>query len=282
MLENKKRSVHDLQMSELKKLAPHNAGVLRDAARQLTRGAKKSEKDMADLLEQYAYDPTKAGLGDEPALISEDDWIRDASVLIKKHGPELYLRSMMEALRGDLGGIPLMTAKNKNDMCPCGSTKKFGKCCGVLLEDDDPNSCRAIGHEYGPWGKVKDSTWVHTCEKCPAVETAEGVLEIGCEGESVIVVPCRGCKAAPDQDAAWEIYSRVKKTQCIACKQVPVIKLLSIEHLKDGKHVGAWTESYLKWAEQVWTFSQFTGFVGEFILHTKCLKEHGVFVNENI
>jgi len=280
---NKPRNLNDAIIKEaFSRSSGFSQAPVRNLARSFEKQADEIEKKTVDLYSQYARDPANAGLGDEKAIISQEEWIKDAAFLIKQEGAEIYLRTMMEALRKKFGGIPLLSSANKNDKCPCGSTKKFGKCCGLLVESDDPESCRAIGHDYGDWGKVKDSVWVHTCTKCPAVETADNVLEIGCEGEAVIVLPCRGCSAAPDQDAAWEIYSKVKKTLCIACKEAPKIKLLAIEHLKDGKHVRQWEQSILKWEEPVWTFSQFTGYVGEFILHTKCLKAHGVEVNENV
>jgi hypothetical protein len=256
----------------------HGADAARKAFRQ---EANRLDNSIFQTALKYGYDPSLTGMGEDDPVMSEDNWITYALSLMNKEGPNLYLRSMLSTLRKKLGGTPMLSAANKNDPCPCGSTKKFKNCCGKLVEDGDPTSCRAGAHSFGHWGKVKDSVWVRTCADCSAVETVDQVLEIGCEGEVVAVIPCQICKAPADHDAGWNLYSEIKKRSCIACKKVPRIEILIIEHKKNEKHSTTWDKSLIKYLDPAWTIG-LPGFIGDFLIHTACLKEHGITVNEKI
>lgn len=285
MLENKKSKppppLSNLDQARLNDALTQRGNHSAETAR---KAFKKEEAELTrkiyDQATEYGYAAHLTGIG-QPGVMSEEQWITYALMLMNQESPMIYLRQMISTLRKKLGGTPLLSAANKNEPCPCGSTRKFGRCCGKLIEDGDPDSCRAAGHSYDPWGKVKDNVWVHVCNKCAAVETAEGVLEIGCDGENVIVVPCPACKAVPEHEDGWKIYMEVKKRTCMSCKQPPKIELLTVEHWKDEKHSATWEQCFLKYSDPAYTIG-YPGLIGEFLVHTKCLKEHGVQVNEKI
>lgn len=290
MFENKKPEkskplppLRKLDQAILKDATISGSTYAAEAARKSFRQEQvRLDKSIFDAALKYGYDACLTGVGrNETAVISEENWICYALTLMNKEGPNLYLRAMLSALRKKLGGTPLLSAANKNEPCPCGSTKKFKNCCGKLLEDGDPTSCRAGAHSYGNWGKVKESVWVRACTECSAVETVDQVLEIGCDGENAIMIPCRACNAAPDQEAGWKIYSALKSRTCISCKLTPRIEILVMEHEKDGKHSSSWEQTLIKYADLAWTIG-LPGLIGEFVIHTKCLKAHGVEVNEKI
>lgn len=284
MLENKKskplpalRSLDKAILNDA--LAKSNPHAMETARKAFQKEETELNRKVFEQALEVGYSAWLTGLGKEPAAMAEEVWVAYALTLMNKEGPTLYMRQLLTALRKKLGGTPLLSAANKNEPCPCGSTRRFGRCCGKLIEDGDPDSCRAAGHTYGKWGKVKDGVWVHSCEICAQVETAENVLEIGCEGENVIAVPCPACKAVPTHDDGWKIYTEVKKRSCISCKKPPLIEILTIEHWKDGKHATTWEQGYLKYSDLAWTIG-FPGLLSEFLVHTQCLKDHGVLVNE--
>lgn len=284
MLENKKPSIANLKGLDKAILSDAMAQRGNHSMETARKSFKKEENELnRQIYEQamkHGYSAWLTGIG-QPGVMSEENWVTYALLLMNKETPMIFLRQMLSELRKKFGGTPLLTPANKNEPCPCGSTRRFGRCCGKLIEDGDPDSCRAGGHAYDKWGKVKDGVWVHTCEKCAQVETAKDVLEIGCEGEDVIMIPCPACGAAPDHDAGWKIYSDFKKRVCISCKKAPRIELMTIEHWNDGKHSGTWERCFLKYCDLAYTIG-YPGLLGEFLVHTQCLKDNGVEVNEKI
>lgn len=86
--------------------------------------------------------PIYAGVGPFPRLLSDEEWIKGAMRFIKKEGGEQFLVNLLFVLREtfkqatpeegeDNPAKILMPPPNKHDWCPCGSRKKFGKCCGL-------------------------------------------------------------------------------------------------------------------------------------------------------
>ncbi len=216
--------------------------TIEEAKVTLKKESKEFHKALAEADRFIVQAIAQVGLGDVKAVMSEDDYIRSATLVIKREGPDIFLRNLIETLRNEFGGRPLVTKRNKLDRCPCGSTKKYGKCCGKNVEESDPVSCKSDGHQWKPWGKVSDGKWIRGCEYCMAIDSVDGVLELGVDGDVVIAIPCRTCKTIPDEMVSRAIYD-ITKTQmaCAVCKKPQPMKLVTIEHpMNDGKHDDAW------------------------------------------
>jgi len=56
-----------------------------------------------------------------------------------KRGKEALIRSVQNRLRPQRQAAPV----GRNDPCPCGSGKKWKKCCGQVINVRDPDQLRA-------------------------------------------------------------------------------------------------------------------------------------------
>ena len=126
MLDNKKKqkSLNDAILNEVvKRATPFNKAPMTSLARALEKKASEIEKKTVELYSQYAYDPGKAGLGDEIAVIGQEEWIKDAAFLIKQEGAEFYLQGMMQALRKQFGGTPLLPPPTRTISAPAAAAR---------------------------------------------------------------------------------------------------------------------------------------------------------------
>jgi len=199
--------------------------------------------DMAEMVEDIYANPLHVGVHLEfKPSVADETWIGDAARAIKRTGAEKWLRRMLAVLRFYFKGQPLTPLPNKNDRCPCGSTRKYGKCCGQGVEHEDPEECKLGMHNLSMWEKVGDKL-IRNCRKCFRVFEPPWFEELDVVGTKVLVVGCRACTQHPSQaDIETEIEEAQKWQVCPHCSQPFPIGRVVIEHLwEDGKHMDRWT-----------------------------------------
>lgn len=199
--------------------------------------------DVDSMVEDIYANPLHAGVCLEfKANVMDETWIGDAARSIKRTGTERWLRRMLNILRFYLKGRPLTPLPNKNDRCPCGSSRKYGKCCGQGIEHEDPEDCKLGKHQFTAWEKV-DAKLIRSCRECFRVSEPPWFERTQVKGVNVLVIGCRACSARPrTEDIVAEIEDAMKWHTCPACMKPLAIESLTIEHLwEDGKHMEQWT-----------------------------------------
>jgi len=210
------------------------------------------DEDVESMVEDAYANPLHVGvhLDFKPSTMDET-WITDAAKSIKRTGVEKWLRRMLHILRFYLKGQPLTPLPNKNDRCPCGSTKKYGKCCGQGVEHEDPDDCKLGKHQMSSWQKVQATPesvkLIRSCEKCFRVFEPPWFEEIQVEEALILVVGCRACSSKPTrEEIKTEIAEAKKWDVCPCCSKPFEIQKLVLEHVwEDGKHMDGWTATQI-------------------------------------
>lgn len=220
---------------------------------QLTDFSRAGEKvELEEMAEDIFANPLHTGVHqDFRPTISDDTWISDAAKSIRRLTPERWLRRLITVLRFYFKGQPIVPLPNKNDRCPCGSSKKYGRCCGQGVENEDPEDCKLGKHEFSFWKKMEDR-YVRSCDRCYRVYDAPWFEESIFEGVQVTVIGCRACNQKPAPD---ELHKAVGNAlawhTCGACGKPFTLETLMIEHLmEDGKHSDSWISTEMTHKEE--------------------------------
>lgn len=195
-----------------------------------------------DLIEDLYCNPLHAGVHcDFKATASEELWVKDAVQAIRRTSAERWIRRMLANLRFYFKGVPLTPLPNKNDRCPCNSTKKYGKCCGYGVEHEDPADCKLGLHQYTAWYR-NNGKFVRSCERCFRVHEAPWTEETVFEGIKLTIVGCRACGNHPTpEDLHKEVGQALSWHACGCCGKNFTIESMLIEHeFSDGKHSDHW------------------------------------------
>lgn len=235
-----------LQPPDLKALVEKMKGVTNfDILRLLqTGGFDLTQLPGADLALNILFTGVSSTF---PATVTDEEWVKHASLLFKTHGTTKALYLMINILRSYLGGAPKTIPPNRHDACPCGGGKKFGKCCGAMFEPGDPEECVAKGHNWTIWTKTPwDGKWFRGCKLCHLVEDADCPVEMTIDKTLVVGIPCRICGKRPTDTEILEIGIReLKQAACLYCDTSVSTDLLVIQHtIVDKKHVDAWAYTY--------------------------------------
>lgn len=197
---------------------------------------------LGEMVEDIFANPLHAGVHmDFPATVADEMWISDAAKSIRRITPERWLRRLLVVMRFYFKGKPKVELPHKNDRCPCGSSKKYGKCCGMGVEHEDPENCKLGKHEYSVWQKV-EGKYVRSCERCYRVYDAPWFEESVFEGVKTTVIGCRACGQKPTADEVHkEIGTSIAWHTCAKCQKPFTLEALLLEHAwADGKHAGRW------------------------------------------
>jgi uncharacterized protein YchJ len=211
----------------------------------LKEDLKRVIKDADYEAQELLANPIHAGIHpDFPATVTDEAWITTATLSLKSIGTEKWLRMVIDGLRSYFGGRPKRTVPNKNDRCACQSGKKYGKCCGKGVLEEDPEDCKLGLHEYGDWSKSPNGKYIRGCERCMKVDEAPYAEDVTLhDGTAVTLIGCHVCTQAPTIEDAQAILAKVHAwMRCAGCDQVIALKSAICTHqLKsDGTHDAKW------------------------------------------
>jgi uncharacterized CHY-type Zn-finger protein len=199
--------------------------------------------DVNVMVEDIYANPLHAGVHSQfPASVQDETWISDASRSMKRISVEKWLKRLLLVLRFYFKGQPIIPLPHKNDRCPCGSSKKYGRCCGMGVEHEDPEDCKLGKHEFSSWSPVNDKM-VRSCYKCYRVYEAPWFEKTEFENIQITVIGCRACGLKPTPE---EIHNEIVDTHrfhiCAYCGKPFTLSSMVFEHLwEDGKHMDQWT-----------------------------------------
>lgn len=224
-----------------------------DLANMLTcENAIARNQELREAVEDLYANPLHAGVHvDFPATISEEAWVSDALRSMKRASQQHWLRRMLSVMRSYFKGTPLAQLPNKLDRCPCGSSKKYGKCCGYEVEDQDPENCKLGLHDYGPWQNLAGK-YITTCFKCYRLKEAPWSKEIKINKMVVMIVGCSVCQERPtDKEVDSAISYAETWNICGICNKGFSIERLLLEHSDStGKHSQKWMASQIVYKEK--------------------------------
>ncbi len=203
---------------------------------------KAQDQEVDELIEDIFANPLHTGIHqDFTASVSDDLWIGDAAKAIRRVSPEKWLRRLLHVMRFYFKGKPLVPLPHKNDRCPCGSTKKYGKCCGYGVEHEDPENCKLGLHDFTMW-EESDGKFIRSCEKCYRVYEAPWFEEVDYDGVDILIIGCRACNERPtDEDFSREMADAQRWHICGSCMKPFSLEHIILEHTwTDGKHIGQW------------------------------------------
>jgi len=233
--------------------------------------AKGKDEEVAEMVEDIFANPLHAGIHqDFPPTVSDEIWIADAAKSIRRITPEKWLRRLLHVMRFYFKGKPKIALPHKNDRCPCGSSKKYGKCCGYGVEHEDPENCKLGMHQFTMWEEV-DGKFIRTCEKCFRVYEAPWFEEVDYDGVDILVIGCRACAEKPtDEDFAREMEEAQKWHICGSCMKPFGLRHIILEHTwSDGKHIGHWKGTEIDTKEEAVDL-QSIGLGKGVFLHKEC------------
>lgn len=214
------------------------------------KGFPKDSKEAAGLADAFA-NPLHAGIHpDFKAGLPEEVWIQSAIGAIKSWGAERWLRRMVARLREVFGGRPKEPIPHKNDVCPCKSGKKYGKCCGHGVEEGDPEDCKLGRHEFKDlWSKDYTGKFIRGCANCLKIEEAPYGEEVGIPScPKILLIGCKTCKAGPSiADAEKLITEWQTWYRCGSCNAPFSIREAHVEHFVklDFTHDPKWKITFL-------------------------------------
>lgn len=227
--------------------------------------------DVVELMHDIHANPLHAGVHQSfHATVMDADWISDAARAIRKFTPERWLRRLLIVMRFYFKGEPKVPLPHNNDHCPCGSSRKYGKCCGRGVEHEDPEFCKLGKHEYTSWEKISGK-YVRSCERCYRVYDAPWFEESVFEGIKITVIGCIACgmKPTPD-DLHKEIGQALVWTTCAYCdKPFDIESMLVEDGFQDGKHLGKWIATEINHREPAFDLESKSLGKGVF-LHKEC------------
>ncbi len=204
--------------------------------------------DLALLVEDIYANPLHAGIHHGfTASVLEETWVADAARSMKRIGSEKWLRRMLQILRFYLKGKPLLPLPHKNDRCPCGSSRKYGKCCGQGIELEDPEDCKLGKHQVSAWEEVQASSGsiklIRNCDRCFRIFEPPWFEELEVDGCSVLMVGCRACSSRATLEEMKREINLARKWNVCPCCSVPFeIERIVLEHAwQDGKHMESWS-----------------------------------------
>lgn len=210
------------------------------------------DSELPELIEDIYANPLHAGVHhDFKASISDEIWIQEAMAAIKRTTLDRWLRRLLLTLRFYLKGRPKVPLPHKNDRCPCGSSKKYGKCCGAGIDAADPEECKIGNHTYGAWEKI-EAKWIRNCDRCFRIEEAPWCDESVFEGVKVFVMGCRACASRPTaEDIHKEIGRAIGWHTCGSCGKAFTLDKVVVEHeWADGKHSERWVATEIEHTEE--------------------------------
>lgn len=230
--------------------------------------------DLGEMVEDIFANPLHTGVHrDFEATVPDELWIGDAAKSIRRITPEKWLRRLLTVLRFYFKGKPKIALPNKNDRCPCGSSKKYGKCCGQGVENEDPEDCKLGLHVLTMWKKT-EGKYIRTCDRCYRVYEAPWFEEVNYDGVKVVIIGCRACGDKPtDEDFSREMADAGKWHTCGSCLKPFTLNHVLLEHMwTDGKHIGHWKATEIDTKEQTIDLESHTLAKGVF-LHKECFME---------
>lgn len=210
-------------------------------------GKTGDSDDILEFVRDAHANPLHAGVHpDFKASVMDADWISDASKAIRRFTPERWLRRLLVVLRFYFRGQPQVPLPHNNDRCPCGSTRKYGKCCGRGVEHEDPEDCKLGKHDYSSWEKIGDK-YVRNCERCYRVYDAPWFEESTFEGIKITILGCQACGLKPTpEDIHNEIARSLVWQSCGVCGKPFVLETMFIEHdFSNGKHKDRWIATHI-------------------------------------
>lgn len=208
--------------------------------------------DIAEVFEDIYANPLHAGIHIKyPATVVEEIWISDAVKAMRRTSQDRWLRRMLSLLRFYWKGSPLIPLPNKNDRCLCGSTKKYGKCCGYDVEPEDPEDCKLGRHQYSVWEEVSGKL-IRTCNRCYRIHEAPWTDESVVDKIRILLVGCRACSSRPSvEEIQRELKSAADWHKCGSCGKEFILDRVLIEHeWADGKHANRWVATEIHHKEE--------------------------------
>jgi hypothetical protein len=234
-------------------------------------GELSAVDDIFEFLQDIHANPLHAGVHQEfPATVMDFEWLSDASKAIRKFTPERWLRRLLAVLRFYFKGRPKVALPHNNDRCPCGSSRKYGKCCGRGVEHEDPEDCKLGKHDYSSWQKI-EGKYVRSCERCYRVYDAPWFEESVFEGVKVTTIGCSACGQKPSADDIHkEIGRAITWHSCANCGKEFPLETMTLEHLwADGKHADRWVGTEMTHKEEAVDL-QSVGLGKGIFLHKDC------------
>lgn len=161
------KNTDGMVMSRINLMPTISADLANAAAKKLTHGSDHP-------IGVAMADPLQAGIHpDFPPKITEEQWIQLALGALRAWGPEKWLHRMLENMRLVFGGRAKVPIPNKNDACLCKSGKKYGKCCGMGVQEEDPEQCKLGIHNFKEgWSKAPSGKYIRGCLDCLKIEEA--------------------------------------------------------------------------------------------------------------
>lgn len=208
--------------------------------------------DIKEMIEDIYANPLHAGVHVSfPATVQDEVWISDATKSIRRITPDRWLRRMIAVLRSYFKGQPKTPLPTKLDRCPCGSSKKYGKCCGYGVEAQDPEECKLGRHEYSPWNRLS-AKCVRTCARCYRLQEAPWTEDFTIDEMSISLIGCPTCPGRPtDDQIASEIEAAAKWNVCGICNKRFTINKVLIQHdCLDKKRTDKWMAGEVLYKEK--------------------------------
>jgi hypothetical protein len=205
-----------------------------------------TSKSTSDILKEALTNPLHAGIHPEfKATVPEELWIKSATLSVKSMGAEKWLTGMIETLRSYFGGSPKAQLPHKNDVCFCKSGKKYGKCCGEGVQEEDPEDCKLGRHDFEDgWAKSPSGKFIRGCTVCMKIEEAPYGEEVDLpSGPKGILIGCKTCRTAPTIEDAERLLASFRSSfGCSFCGKPIEIKNVTVTHPfdKDGVHQADW------------------------------------------
>lgn len=192
---------------------------------------------MSDQNDATFYDLTLVGISPAwKAALVDEQWIAGACPELRNVGPQEYLKKMIQVVREKLGGEEKKLRPHRNDICSCGSGKKFGRCCASQFEAGDPEDCLTVGHLWQSWTKIPSSgKYFRNCQRCNGFENAPDYCEMTLKGDlKVLSIGCAACKTTVvDMDQVYEVVQAYQeKDACAACGKPFNTDLMVVGHVK--------------------------------------------------
>lgn len=246
----------------------------------LLKGSPEYEKEMSiDVLRDALTNPLHVGIHpDFKATVPDELWLQAAVKSLKSTGAEKWLTLMIDNLRSFFGGMPKIPIPNKNDVCPCKSGKKYGKCCGEGVQDEDPEDCKLGKHDFADgWAKSHTGKFIRGCARCMKIEEAPYGEEVEIQGgPKAALIGCKTCSAAPTVEDARKLVERWNSLfACSFCGKPIALREVVVSHhyRADGTHKPEWKLTRLLADLEFTTFRQTMADGGARILlvHGPCL-----------